>query len=286
MKKLLLLLLPDNLLDKLRCFVEKLLICSLDSSAKEQGLCGLRKKLSSVVPDIRHQYGKFEIDSAYLEKKVRGQHSFQVSMLLKALDVFGLNKNKELTIVDIGDSAGTHVQYLHSILRGARALSVDINKESVGKIRRKGLEAIHARAEDLANYGIDADLFLSFEMLEHLSDPIGFLYSLSKNSSCKGFVLTVPYRKNSRVALSHIRRNTKGDFSAENTHIFEFSPEDWSLIFKHSGWEVRFDQIYFQYPRKNPLRFLKRVWRNADFEGFYGVVLARDTTWSNCYQDW
>jgi len=45
--------------------------------------------------------------------------------------------------------------------------------------RRKGLQAVHARVEDLAAHGFNADIFISFEMLEHLPTPIQFL----KNST-------------------------------------------------------------------------------------------------------
>jgi len=74
--------------------------------------------------------------------------------------------------------------------------------------------------------------------------------------------------------------------SAENTHIFELSPEDLQLLFKFAGWSVVFERIYLQYPRKHWLRITKNYWRMFDFEGFYGVILKRDSTWSKLYTDW
>lgn len=41
--------------------------------------------------------------------KVRALHAFQITLMLKALA--GLRR-KRLTVVDIGDSAGTHMIYL------------------------------------------------------------------------------------------------------------------------------------------------------------------------------
>ncbi|MBF0231420.1 MAG: hypothetical protein HQK65_00080 [Desulfamplus sp.] len=154
------------------------------------------------------------------------------------------------------------------------------------KIRNKGLEAIHARAEDLIKNNISADLFLSFETLEHLSDPIRFLYNLSKYSDCKKLVITVPYRSESRVALQYIREGNLQKVGAETTHIFEFNPDDWKLLFKHAGWKIDYEQIYYQYPFKHWLRITKSIWKKNDFEGFYGAVLSPDNRWCDTYTDW
>jgi 2-polyprenyl-3-methyl-5-hydroxy-6-metoxy-1,4-benzoquinol methylase len=191
-----------------------------------------------------------------------------------------------ITVVDIGDSSGTHIQYIKNIHNNTRCLSVNLDETAVNKIKAKGLEAIFSRAEELFKHSINADVFLSFEMLEHLTDPIKFLHQLSEKTSCQYFVATVPYVSTSRVALNHIRQNIKNSRSAENTHIFEFSPDDWKLIFRHSGWDIVSEAIYFQYPKKNILWFTKHLWRLKDFEGFYGVILKRDNTWSNLYKDW
>ena len=224
--------LSDNQLEKIRLFIEKLLILSINKALKEQQLFELKNKLSSIVPDIRHQYSCFEIDTKYLELKVRAEHAFQFSLIQKAIDILDITEDS--SIVDIGDSSGTHIQYIISLLGNFHALSVDLNPKAVEKVKNKGLVAVCARAEELDKFGITADLFLSFEMLEHLHNPIDFLRNLS-TTNCKGFVLTVPYRAQSRVSLNHIRHNNKMKVSAENTHVFELSRQDWKLLLRHSG---------------------------------------------------
>ena len=244
--------------------------------------------LSAIVPDITHQYSSFEVDTEYLKTNVRALHSFQVTMINEALESVETT-GKDITIIDIGDSAGTHIQYIQEIHvnRNIRCLSVNIDEEAVVKIKQKGLEAICARAEDLPSLAIDADIFLSFEMLEHLMNPSEFLRSLSVRTNCKAFVITVPYLAQSRVGLYHIRQNQRRNVSAENTHIFELSPNDWELIFRHSGWAIVSDRIYYQYPRRFPFRnLLKKLWKWSDFEGFYGAIIKPDRTWSDLYTGW
>ena len=93
---------------------------------------------------------------------------------------------------------------------------------------------------------------MSYQTVEHLNSPITFLKSISQNSNCEYFLLTVPYILN-RIGLEHIRENSENKVHAENIHIFELSPKDWKLLFKHSGWEVVKEKIYYQYPRLHPL---------------------------------
>ena len=105
-------------------------------------------------------------------------------------------------------------------------------------IRKKGLSAVHTKAEDLQNYNIKADIFLCFEILEHLMNPCYFLHELSTKTNAEFLVITVPYLKNSRIGLHHVRGNRKETVNAENTHIFELCPTDWKLLVQHSGWKI------------------------------------------------
>lgn len=192
-------------------------------------------------------------------------------------------------IVNIGDSAGTHLQYIKGIYsenKRIRSLSVNLDPEAVKRIKEIGLEAIQARVEDMHNYKINADVFVCFETHEHLMSPINFLHELLSKTTAKYLIITVPYLRNSRVGLYHIRKGYKDNVSAENMHIYELDPEDWKLIVMHSGWAIVKEKIYLQYPKKSLLRITKALWRKYDFEGFFGMVLRKDDIWSSKYNDW
>jgi len=241
------------------------------------------------VPDISNQEesGK-DIFNNYWELKRRALQSFQCSMMLKALEHL---PPMGLTVVDVGDSAGTHMLYLRELIRGkfdVDTISVNLDPRAIEKIRARGLKAILCRAEDLDLREKKVDLFTSFQMVEHLHNPAIFFHRLAKKSLCNKMVITVPYLKESRVGLHHIRNKTGKIIFAEDEHIFELSPEDWTLLLLHSGWSVVQSEIYYQYPRKLPIisQMLSWFWRHADFEGFWGAILEKDTTLSNLYQDW
>jgi len=156
----------------------------------------------------------------------------------------------------------------------------------VDRIRARGLTAIRARAEDIAGMGITADLFLLFQTLEHLSDPFRFLHALSARSGCRRLVLTVPFVRRSRLGLHHIRQALRQPVSPERVHLLELCPEDLRLLFRHTGWDVEYEQTYLQYPLWSPLRATHPIWARWDFEGFYGAVLKPEPSWSSLYSDW
>lgn|SRR3989338_168875 len=259
-------------------------LSALRRAAIEQGLAGLRKELENIVADIKDQYSCFQINDPYLEVKVRNLHAFQVSLLNRVIDSF-----RKAVIVDIGDSSGAHLQYikaLHGKDKDINFLSLNIDPQAVARIRDKGFGALQAKAEDVDQHNIQADIFLCFETLEHLTDPARFLYKISSNTKAHFLIVTVPYLRTSRVGFHHIRNNGSEKACAENTHIFELSPEDWKLLMRHSGWSAFFEQVYLQYPTKGVLRLTKNLWKRFDFEGFYGVILTRDNRWSAQYSDW
>jgi len=257
---------------------------SLKNAAKEQGLDGIAAELRCIVPDIGEQYSTFRLDSGYLESKVRNMHAFQISLVNKIIGEF-----RDPVIVDIGDSAGTHLQYIigiHSRGKNVTALSVNADPDAVKKIKGKGLSAVNAKAEDLSKFDINADIFLCFQTLEHLMNPCQFLHQLSSKTNAKYLITTVPYLRQSRVGLHHIRTDRRAAVNSERTHIYELSPGDWKLLVRHCGWEIAEDRVYLQFLRRGFFSVLRPLWRRFDFEGFYGLILKRDDTWSSRYLDW
>jgi len=274
----------------------KFLEYSLNSASKEQGLTDLKVKLEKIIPDLSEQYTSFKIQGNYIVNKLRSLHAFQVQLAQEAVSMLDSKKQKNPTLVDIGDSSGAHLRYLQELAGGGniRAISVNLDPVAVEKVRKKGFKAIESRAELLhehPDFEGNADIFLSYEMVEHLLDPTSFLHAMATKSECDYFVVTIPYLHRSRVGLHHIRNIDKPQdraCNAETTHIFELSPDDWDLLFRFSGWKIVKSVRYTQYPknRLNPISILRYLWRRFDFDGFYGVILEKDDSISKQYQDW
>jgi hypothetical protein len=271
-----------------RVILEKIDAVSIRHALQEDQLAEMVAKLIGIVPDIVAQYSRTEEHTDSWKLQNRGLQAFQVTMLLKALQPFPPHK---ITVVDIGDSAGTHMLYLKEMVREqveVDTISVNLDRRAVEKIKARGLAAILCRAEDLDLPGVPIDLFTSFEMVEHLHNPAIFFYRLARKSTGKKILITVPYVKTSRVGLHHVRQRSREVIFAEDEHIFELCPEDWTLLMLHSGWKVIHSEIYYQYPRKWPVisRLMAYYWMHRDYEGFWGAILEKDPTFAECYQDW
>ena len=270
----------------LRYLLRNIAIVSLKLAMRQQGLWGMYGNLLKIVPNIANQSTTVPVRTGYIRLKIRATHAFQVKLMAKALELVG-NTNP-VGVVDIGDNTGTHTLYIKALSRKTlNCTSVDMDSNAIQRIKSLGLSAICGRAEDVT-YPPDTQIFMIFAMLEHLPNLTEFLYKLSKEPHCKSLIISVPYLRQSRVGLRHIRLGQKRVVSAEDVHIYEISPDDWRLIFKHSGWAVAYDRVFYQYPRRIPLIswLLSCFWKRNDFEGFYGAVLTPDDTWSKLYKDW
>ena len=273
---------------------------ALDSANRQAGRNQLIETLKNIVPDLSEQYTTWKIENqeSFDAKKIRSIHAFQVDLVLSSLDaIVKSNKSEKFTIVDIGDSAGSHARYLSklskSLGRELRILSVNIDQDAVDRIKKSGGQAIRAKAEEVhksEELYQHVDMFISFQMLEHLLNPALFMHNIAEQTNTNHFVITVPYVRTSRVGLKYLRRPdhvTKfGVINAENTHIFELSPEDWKLLLRFSGWRVAQERKFLMYPEKSLLYFFRFLLRRFDFEGFLGLVLERDMSDSLVYQDW
>jgi len=264
---------------------------SLKHALREQRLWDLVEDCRRIVPDISAQHTRSinaEEYKRYAELKMRGMHAFQVRCMLDAVSAVG---KQGLTILDIGDSSGTHACYLKALTPPGAVkdiISVNVDPVAVEKVRNRGGTAILCRAEDLALEDIRSDLFMSFEMVEHLMDPAHFFYKLATAKAAEYFLLTVPYRRESRVGFGYLRSDNPlpEKLTADDIHIFELSYWDWVLLSRFSGWKPVFQRIYLQYPRYSPIRLLAPLWRLLDYEGFVGLLLRRDLSIAQRYVDW
>ncbi|NQV57975.1 MAG: hypothetical protein HQ503_19090 [Rhodospirillales bacterium] len=265
---------------------------SLDAAAREQGLSDTADKLRAIIPDLRNQYTGVLDEEEYLrywEKKMRGLHAWQVGCVQDALEIIG---GQNLVLADIGDSSGNHGIYLKEILPAgmiAKVISVNLDPVAIDKIKAKGGDAILSRAEELDLLGIKADLFMSFETVEHLTDPVRFLHNLATEGSAEYLFMSVPYRRTSRFGGSHLRTMDAAlpdKMTAEEVHVYEFSPADWVLLARFAGFEPVFESTYLQYPKYSLFRLLAPLWRKLDFEGFFGVLLKRNLGLAERYADW
>ena len=142
--------------------------------------------------------------------------------------------------------------------------------DAIDRIKENGLDAINSEIQEswmFTNY----DLAMSFQVFEHLENPIKALRDIKGITN--RLIITVPYIKKSGIGIQDFN-----NINPENTHLFLLCPNDWGKLFRYTGWKVRHEEIYYQYPRRIPLLswLLKKYWKWIDYEGFYGVILEKE----------
>jgi SAM-dependent methyltransferase len=270
----------------------RLSAASIDAAAAEQGLLELRDRLRAILPDVTDQY-TLELDAEeygrYWERKMRTLQAFQVRCVLDALAEVG---RQGMVVADIGDSSGNHAAYIKALAPAGtigRFISVNLDPVAVEKVRRKGGEAVLCRAEELDLQNIRPDLFLSFQMVEHLTDPLRFMHALAEKGSADHVLFSVPYRRSSRFGGGHLRmpeQRMPASMTPEEVHMFELSAADWALLVRVAGYRVRWQRVYRQYPRHGWLRMTQPLWGRYDFEGFLTLFLERDLSLARRYTGW
>ncbi len=233
----------------LKKYIRKILTYMQSQSLKSVGFD--TKRLINIAPDISEHYS-FTFTDKFTNLKVRNMHAFQVSLIDEVMENFNARSySRHPSVIDIGAASGVHLEYIRFLYPEAGCVGIDIDAGAVEKIKARGFDAFQIRAEDLR---LEADIFLCFEVLEHLTDPYGFLCSLPES---KYLIVTVPYLKNSRIG--------------QGEHVFELSPKDWKSLFNRAGWIVINENLYRQSGR-----LMRYIWRKLDFEGFYGFILRRE----------
>jgi len=118
------------------------MVCKLSIKAANIGNENkdMLNRLRLIVPDISRQHFHVDGFNEYWELKGRGLHAFQCLMMLKVIKT--INK-KQLTVVDIGDSAGTHMKYLKELTGDEykiNTVSVNLDSRAIEKIKAQGQE--------------------------------------------------------------------------------------------------------------------------------------------------
>lgn len=174
--------------------------------------------------DFSEHYGDQAVSDVGLENVIEG---FVIDRINFIEDIIGSDIESD-SFADFGDSSGIFLKSL-----GKSGLSLNISKEALINIRKKGLEGVRAHVEAIPFKEGSIDHILFFEILEHLPNPIEGLTELNRVCN-KSVILSIPY-----VKVTNINRpNYDPGRPKYQHHIFEFSDEDFRKVAAHAGFRV------------------------------------------------
>jgi 2-polyprenyl-3-methyl-5-hydroxy-6-metoxy-1,4-benzoquinol methylase len=135
--------------------------------------------------------------------------------------------------LEVGAGFGTFCQELTKLKQFKRIVAIEPFPEFAEACRNKGIEVIQLPIEKINEIEI-ADVIASFEVIEHLFNPVSFLKNCYRLLKPGGLLyLSCPNVKGFDVSMLGLLSTTFGE-----GHYNYYHPESLSLLFKSQGFEV------------------------------------------------
>lgn len=146
-----------------------------------------------------------------------------------------IDKNKLSVVGDIGAGFGLFLEELREILPDSRYIAIEPSDEMADICIEKELETKCMCLEDIDDLGGSFDILTTFELSEHLFEPVSFFkkaYSLLKPEgylflttlNSKGFDIMLLWEKSKSIAPPH--------------HLNFFNPISIRLLLERIGFEI------------------------------------------------
>lgn len=139
------------------------------------------------------------------------------------------------TLVDVGAGHGILLEEWQKAKPGKELIAVEPSESMARECRRKGFRVVEEMAENVTEISGRADLVASFEVLEHVFDPLSFVKSLKRlakegghvfvSTLCvDGFDIQTLWEKSNSVFPPH--------------HLNFMSIEGFKRLFNRAGMEI------------------------------------------------
>lgn len=159
-------------------------------------------------------------------------HKLWLERIVEYCDRYNISKD---TIMEVGGGFGTFGSLVQESKEFKRVVAVEPTPEMVQACRNKGLEVIDKRIEDLTGEIESADIIVSFEVIEHLYDPGGFLKQCSKILRSGGLlVLSCPNGKGFDISVLG-----KESLAVDPEHVNFFNPDSLRILVESCSFLVK-----------------------------------------------
>lgn len=138
------------------------------------------------------------------------------------------------TLLEVGPGFGTFGEVAASSRAFKRVMAIEPTPEMAAACRARGLEIIEKRVEDAASDIDNADVVVSFEVIEHLFEPHAFVEHCGRLIPSGGLlVLTCPNGLGFDIAVLGA-----GSLAVDAEHVNLFNPTSLSGLVERCGFSV------------------------------------------------
>ncbi len=162
------------------------------------------------------------------------------------------------TLLEIGAGFGTFGQEMMALGTFDRIIALELTPTLAGKCRDRGLEVMECSVEEVSLAGIQADVVVSFETLEHLFDPLAVLRSCCRVLNPGGILmLTCP----NMLGLDTMTLGERSS-SVGGEHLNLLNPRSLEVLLARAGFEV----LEVKTPGKLDVELLRKKVLTGDFD--------------------
>lgn len=137
------------------------------------------------------------------------------------------------SVIEIGAAYGIMCEELHKSGEFTRILAVEPTPGLAETCRKKGIETIESNVESIPS-GINAEILVAFEVIEHLHNPIEFLNHCHRILPENGLlILSCPNFKGFDVQLLKEKSNV-----IDHEHLNYFNPWSMRELISKAGFET------------------------------------------------
>ena len=198
----------------------------------------------------------------------------------ESLDKFlytGTTIFRKKAVADIGCGCGAFLDFLKGV--ASSVIAVEPSEAYRGIMDRKGFVTYPYAKGALADWAEKVDVVTSFDVIEHVSDPLAFMsdvHSLLATGG-KAIIGTPTETPVMRQLLGEIYEK-KLLFSTQ--HLWIFSEESLKRIAQKAGFEKMEITYYQRYGLGNLMGWLRDKEPNSDIEGSF-ITQTLDAVWKS-----
>jgi 2-polyprenyl-3-methyl-5-hydroxy-6-metoxy-1,4-benzoquinol methylase len=138
------------------------------------------------------------------------------------------------TLIEVGCGFGSFLEELASKNMFNKIVGIEPNPDLAATCRKKGLKIIEKTIEEVPENTLEADIVVSFEVIEHIFSPSKFLRSCNKILKRGGIVvITCP-----NILGFDIQTLGKKSDAIDVEHLNYFNPNSLSSLLEKSGFVV------------------------------------------------
>ena len=138
------------------------------------------------------------------------------------------------TLVEIGPGFGTFAALATESERFRKVLAVEPTPEMAAACRKRGVEVVEKRIEDVGNELAGADILVSFEVIEHLFQPGGFVAQCARLlAPGQLLVLSCPNGLGFDIGMLGAKA-----LAVDAEHVNLFNPRSLGQLLERHGFEV------------------------------------------------